>query len=68
MKKPPFSPNSKVSGYSIEPSRVILYGKDNTCRIYDTANVGYEKLAMIKVVVLSGQVEMLWEKQYEIVA
>lgn len=63
MKKPPFSPNSKVSGYIIEPSRVILYGKDNTCRVY-----GYEKLAMIKVVVLSGQVEMLWEKQYEIVS
>lgn len=67
MKKAPNSLNSKVSGYSIEQSRVILYGKDNTCRVYDTVNVGYEKLAMIKAVVLSGQAENLWAGQYDFI-
>lgn len=67
MKNVPFSPNSKVIGYSIEQSRVILYGKDNNCRIYEIANVGYERLAMIKAVVLSGQAENLWAGQYDFI-
>lgn len=68
MKKAAFSPNSKVIGYDIATSCVILYGKDGTKRIYDIANFGSEKLAMIRTVVLSGQVEELWRGQYRFVA
>lgn len=67
MKKVPFSPNSKVIGYDIEPLRVILYGKDNNCRIYDENNFGAGKLAMIKAIVLSGQAENLWAGQYDFI-
>ena len=67
MKKATFSPNSKVSGYSIEPSRIILFGMNNTCRVYDSANFNAYQLAMIKAVVLSGQVDMLWNGQYKFV-
>ena len=67
MRKTVNSLNSKVIGYSIEQSRVILYGKDNTCRVYDIAKVGYERLAMIKAVVLSGQAENLWAGQYDFI-
>lgn len=57
MRKTTNSLNSKVIGYDIEPLRVILYGKDNTCRVYDIDNFGAEKLAMIKAAVLFGQVK-----------
>lgn len=67
MKKVRFSTDSKVIGYSIEQSQVVLYGKDNTCRVYDTVNVGYERLVMIKAVVLSGQAENLWAGQYDFI-
>lgn len=67
MRKTVNSLNSKVSGYSIEQSRVVLYGKDNTCRIYNTVNVGYERLVMIKAIVLSGQAENLWTGQYDFI-
>ena len=67
MKKALFSPNSKVSGYSIEPSRVILFGKNNTCRVYDSTNFSAYQLAMIKAVVLSGQIDMLWNGQYKFI-
>ena len=62
------SANSLSSnGYSIEQSRVVLYGKDNTCRVYDEDNFGAGKLVMIKTIVLSGQAENLWTGQYDFI-
>lgn len=60
MRKIPNSLNSKVIGYDMATSWVILYGKDGTKRRYDVANFGTVKLAMIKAFVLSGLADALW--------
>lgn len=49
MRKVPFSSTSKVIGYDMATSWVILYGKDGAKRTYDIANFGSKKLPMLNV-------------------
>lgn len=67
MRKTANSSTSKVIGYDIEPSRVVLYGKDDTRCIYDEDNFGAGKLAMIKAFVLSGLADALWNSHVDFI-
>ena len=60
--------NSKVAGYDIFPSSVKIYYKDGSEHIYDSATLGEERLAMLKVIILAGaNLDALLNGQYTLI-